>query len=397
MMETSNSILDDCREYLGDRPCAHRRLCEGCAHYDPISHQICIIKLGALGDVIRTLCILPELRRQYPKARITWVTLDRAARLLMDHPLIDRVMTFDPAACMSLAAERFDLVLSLDKEPQPCSLAMMLRSTDKRGVGLNDYGKPIALGPQSAHYMLLGLSDELKFERNRSTYPRLIHEAVGLPYRGERYELPVAPRRAADAHERLERWGWSADQPTLGINVGAGTAFANKMWPTGRLSEVIRQLHEDQPDTQVLLLGGPGEREIMDDLLAEHPWVIHTGHDNDERALVTLVDACDVLFTGDTMAMHVAIARQRRVVVFFGPTCEQEIDLYTLGEKLIARTPCAPCYKRVCDHQDQCLDLISIDHACAAIGRQLDIAARGDVPLPVVAAQADVVEDALAA
>lgn len=397
MTDSFDIIHDDCRHYRGDRPCIHRRACDGCAHHDPFIEQVCVIKFASLGDVVRTLCILPELRRQYPKARITWVTLPRAARLIEDHPLIDRVLSFDAHTALILAAERFDLVLSLDKEPEPCALAIALRSDDTRGVGLNDFGKPIALTDHAAHYMRLGLSDELKFHRNRSSYPRLIHEAVGLPYRGHSYELPLASEVDQAARERLAGWGWSPGLPTLGINVGAGDVFANKMWQPDRIAQLLAQLKSRLHDTQVLLLGGPAERHIMDDLLARHPWLIHTGHDNDERSFVALVNACDVLFTGDTMAMHIAIARSKRLVVFFGPTCEQEIDLFNLGEKLIARTPCSPCYKRNCDQHDQCLDAISITHACDAIARQLDLAGRRDLSLPIVATRSDPKEDVLAA
>ena len=54
-----------------------------------------MIKLGALGDVIRTPCILPELRRQYPAAQITWVSLPNGCRMLSGHPQIDRLLPFD--------------------------------------------------------------------------------------------------------------------------------------------------------------------------------------------------------------------------------------------------------------------------------------------------------------
>ena len=84
-----------------------------------------------------------------------------------------------------------------------------------------------------------------------------------------------------------------------------------------------------------------------------------------------MVNACDVLFTGDTMAMHVAVALAKRVVAFFGPTCQQEIDLFGRGVKLVAQVPCGPCYKRACDHQNACVHEVPVGQAAAAIGRVL--------------------------
>jgi heptosyltransferase-2 len=79
--------------------------------------------------------------------------------------------------------------------------------------------------------------------------------------------------------------------------------------------------------------------------------------------------------------MHVAIARKRHVVVLFGPTCQQEIDVFGRGEKLIATLPCAPCYKRVCDHHDACIDAITLQSATQAVGRVLRRGIRREIPL----------------
>jgi ADP-heptose:LPS heptosyltransferase len=58
--------------------------------------------LAALGDVIRTLCILPELRRLYPAAHITWVSQANGCRMLAGHAMIDRVLPFDALTSLVL-------------------------------------------------------------------------------------------------------------------------------------------------------------------------------------------------------------------------------------------------------------------------------------------------------
>jgi heptosyltransferase-2 len=107
----------------------------------------------------------------------------------------------------------------------------------------------------------------------------------------------------------------------------------------------------------------------MAELHAMLPWLIQSGHDNDAQTFVGLIDHCDAIFCGDTLAMHLALARQRGVVAFFGPTCEQEIDLFGLGEKLVAGSACSPCYKRHCDMQDVCLTAVPTGSALDAIRR----------------------------
>lgn len=386
-------IAPDCRHYLGDRPCAHNRLCNDCPHYEPYSHRICVIKLGALGDVIRTLCILPHLRRQYPQSHITWVSKPNGCRMLAGHAMIDRLMPFDAITAMTLSHETFDTVINLDKEPQPSALAMSLRASCKLGIGLSEFGTPVPLNPEAYPYFRLGLSDDLKFHRNTKSYPQLVYEAMGWSYQGQRYELPIDESARERVRFHLATLGWRSDRQTLGINVGAGHVFANKMWAAPQIVDVIRLMRDQLPDAQILLLGGPDERPIINaiharlQMLDVHEGIIDSGTDHDEPSFIALVDTCDVVLTGDTMAMHVAIARGKQAVVFFGPTCEQEIDLFGSGEKLIAQMPCAPCYKRQCDQDNICVQQVDANTAVEAIRRSLGRAQGVEYALPVMASR----------
>ena len=47
--------------------------------------KILIIKLGALGDVIRTTSILKGLKEKYPNCKIDWVTYKYCFELLQIH------------------------------------------------------------------------------------------------------------------------------------------------------------------------------------------------------------------------------------------------------------------------------------------------------------------------
>ncbi|MAX22932.1 MAG: glycosyl transferase [Phycisphaeraceae bacterium] len=373
----ASSLAPDCRHYRGDKPCFANRLCGGCDHYAPYDARICIIKLGALGDVVRTLCILPELRSQYRNAQITWITKPNAARMLAGHPDIDRLLVFDAINAMTLMREEFDLMICLDKEAEPAGLAMGIQAKKKLGVGLSRHGTPIPLNDEAVSYFELGLSDDLKFNLNTKTYQELVYSAFGWQYNKQRYTLPLDADERAKHVSRLSEQGWDEARPTLGINVGAGKVFANKMWPAGKQAALIQELKALEPGLQVLLLGGPDERPIIDeiirklDLAGASEGVFDGETHHKEPAFVALVDLCTVLLSGDTMAMHVAIALEKGVVVLFGPTCQQEIALYGQGEKLVADVACGPCYKRTCDQGDVCLDAVEMDDAVKAVRRVL--------------------------
>lgn len=95
------------------------------------------------------------------------------------------------------------------------------------------------------------------------------------------------------------------------------------------------------------------------------------GCNNTVRHFAALVDRCDVVVTGDTLAMHLSLALGRRTVVLFGPTSAPEIELYGLGEKVVPDMTCLSCYKTSCDFVPNCMDLISTDMVERAVVRQL--------------------------
>jgi heptosyltransferase-2 len=135
--------------------------------------------------------------------------------------------------------------------------------------------------------------------------------------------------------------------------------------------ELIGRLRQ-HGNLQFLLLGGPGERERNERLkAASSVRLLDPGCENPVRHFAALLGHSDVVVTGDTLAMHLALAQKRRTVVVFGPTSAAEIDLYGLGEKVIPDMTCLSCYKTACDFVPNCMDLISTAMVEAAVLRQL--------------------------
>ncbi len=360
-------IAYDCRHFRSDRPCVFKEKCK-CEYYDRIGYRVVIIKLGALGDVIRTVCLLDTLKREYPRCHITWVTSEEAVDLLKYDSRVDRVVTFDTQGIVALLNQRFDLVLSLDKEPGPAGLCNMLKSEDKRGICLSEWGTSKPCNKECESYFELGLDDEKKFYLNDKSYPELIHEALGLRYERKAYRLCCAESDLEWARAKFLRWrGVGNDNlKFVGVNTGAGSIFANKSLNKWQWKELIELL--DEAGFRVVLLGGKAERDknawLVDNVRCK---VFDAGCDNSLGQFVGLVSQCDVMISGDTFGLHVAIARGVKVVALFGPTCHQEIDLFDNGVKVISPAECGPCYKRYCSKSPNCMDMIRLEEIMEGI------------------------------
>jgi len=143
---------------------------------------------------------------------------------------------------------------------------------------------------------------------------------------------------------------------------------------------------------QFVLLGGPEERERHQGLMAStRVPLIDSGCGNSVRHFAAIIAACGVVVAGDTLAMHLSLALERRTVVLFGPTSSAEIEMYGLGEKVVPQMDCLSCYKPKCDFMPNCMDLITTEMVGAAVERQLSafqqeqmLPKYGEQPLPLL-------------
>ena len=221
----------------------------------------------------------------------------------------------------------------------------------------------------------MGLSDDFKFFRNRLTHQQILGRMAELEDEPGEYDLTISDSARARARQTFDRLGLPAGRPVVGINTGCGPVFETKAWTESGFTELIRSLGEDGR-VSVLLLGGTREAELHERLTdvcgdLTGRTVFDAGTDNPLEDFFALVDVCGVVVSTDSLAMHVGIALKKRVVAFFGPTCEQEIDLFGRGEKIVTDYDCSPCYLKTCDVRPSCMQALSAETVEAAVRRQL--------------------------
>jgi len=89
--------------------------------------------------------------------------------------------------------------------------------------------------------------------------------------------------------------------------------------------------------------------------------LFESGTNNTIREFASLINLCDLIITSDSLAMHIAIALKKHVIVFFGPTSSAEIELYGRGIKIEAPIECVCCYLTKCSKSPTCMDNLTVD------------------------------------
>ncbi|MEZ0391442.1 MAG: glycosyltransferase family 9 protein [Pseudobdellovibrionaceae bacterium] len=357
-----------CRFFNGYKPCGKNSNCSAdCPSFERVNQSVLLIHLGALGAVVRSTALLQKIKEKYPQSLITWVTDAPAQQLLKNHPLVDRVLTTGSEDLLQLSALEFDLAFVVDKSLKATGV---LKSTKAKQVyGFRAEARTGAIlpaTPAATELWSLGLNDEKKFFQNQKTEIQLICEALELgPMPLPAYDLPLSDLEARLCSQRKKQWSLNFRQPVIGINTGCANVIPAKKLTVEYQRRMI-QAFLDSGFENLVLLGGP-EDEIRNQQIGQGLPIFQSSTGLGLRDGLVSVAACDLVVTGDSLGMHMAISQSKFVIAWFGPTCAQEIELYGKGVKIQSQAACGPCWKRSCDKAQMCYDQVDLGSILQAI------------------------------
>ncbi|QJX45594.1 glycosyltransferase family 9 protein [Hymenobacter taeanensis] len=352
------TVHPDCRHFRGDIPCRpnkeHGYQCANCPVYAPIEQRILIIKLGAIGDVIRTTPLLRRLRQEFPAAKITWLTLTPA---ILPAGEIDEVLKLDLPAVLHLQQREFDLLFNLDKDKEACALHDSIRAHQKFGYRLHpEYGVAWPSNALADHKFLTGVFNELSLQ-NQKPYVQEIFELCGFEFTGEEYVF--------DTHQD-KGYDWSGLPTTglrIGLNTGCGDRWTTRLWSDEKWVTLIGELQ--QAGYTPVLLGGLAEDERNQRLHAA-TGAAYLGTFPLEQ-FINLMYQMDAIVTQVTMAMHISIALRKPTILMNNIFNPYEFDLYGRGQLVQPDRQCVCFYRGTCKLGISCMEELPAEKVFAAV------------------------------
>lgn len=286
------------------------------------------MRLGAVGDVARTLPAAASLRAAYPGAHLAWLVEPAAASLLEGQPWIDEVLVFPRPALVAalrglapgsllrtlraflarLRARRFELVVDFHSILRSALLA--LASGARRRVG---YGPPFgrelawALATHRARIVPPHLS---RFERNDG-----LVRFLGVDARAALPPLRVDPSAATALRGRL-----GPGPAPIAMHPGTSAAASGKRLPASVYARAARALASEL-GLPIVVTHGPAEDDLR---LARAVVRDAAGAARLAPPTPTLVDLAAllagvrVLIAPDTGPLHVAALVGTPVVQLLG-------------------------------------------------------------------------------
>lgn len=317
--------------------------------------KILILKIGAIGDVVMTSCILPFIK-EHNDCQITWIIGKTAAPIISATQMVDELIVLDDEKLLKgnffqrlseifklwrkIAFKKFDLALSCHVDIRYRFLVWPVIKKKFRFFSRNKRYIPGRY--HASEYIRLLTGEEGSFTYSVK-YPRLVDS---FP----EHLLPL----------------FSKDKKRVALLPGgAKNLLANnsqRRWPIENYVKLAEKfLHEGH---QVLLLGSASDQWTLP--FFEKLNVLDVIGKTELLELVSLLKRMDLFITHDSGPMHLAKLAGCRTIALFGPTQPSEFlgnstHIHPLwGGKALS---CRPCYdgKRFAScSRNLCMENISL-------------------------------------
>jgi ADP-heptose:LPS heptosyltransferase len=366
-----------------------------------LADRVLIIRLGAMGDVVRTLPAVSLLRTIYPGAHLAWLVEPGAAGVVEASGTVDEVLSFPREELMAslgagdvsgfvrrlgaftrrLRDRRFELVLDFHGILKSGLLSRLSGAPLRHGFGrgvAREFSDLFA-----NRHVQLSDAHVSRFDRNAALVAAL----------SPCQRSPQAPMLHASAlaiarlTARLRGTGWERSKGFVLIHPGSSAGASFKRYPPAAWVQVAEHLAGDGLEVWVTCGPNQSERNLKEEIVrgaggAAVPAPETRSFDD----LLVLLGRAAVFASSDSGPLHAASLAGVPVVQLLGPTDPVFNAPWnaTPARRLHYSLPCSPC-RRGCG-DPACMRAIAPTRVAEAI---VELARRGSTPAnPVVEGRA---------
>ncbi len=293
---------------------------------------VLVLRLGAMGDIVRTLPAVRLVRRGLPDARIHWVAWEPWTVLLEGHPDLDGTIAVPRRRLRELSRSvrgwpaltvAIENLIGSVRALRP-SLALDFHGDLRTGLlGLTS-GASVRIGYEghqqkegnrwlTTHRVPAGSRRRCRIERNLDLVRALSLAVEPLPDAGLPLDIHARSEAAAIRAALIGGGGEYAV-----INPGASRAQRYKKPPAGLLAAAAVALAERQ--IRPVVVCGPGEEDDARQVVDSSRGAAAAAPPTSIPALAALLSGARLFVGGDSGPLHLACGVGCPVVALYGPT-----------------------------------------------------------------------------
>ncbi len=344
--------------------------------------RILIIRLSAVGDVLRVLPAYQVIKKQFPGSFVAWVVEEKAADIIKAHKGVDQVFIFPKERLLrqlrsprrifnglkefrtfmsEIRKDRFDLVFDFHGLFKSGVISLFSGAPDRYG-----FSRPCTKELNflfNNHRFALNPRHVSRIERNLALLRGMGLDTAHDP---PQIYIPEGDREKIQSFFKQSRIDFN--RPVIAVHPGTSPTTPYKRWDSYRYAVTADQAIEDNA-AQIVFTWAGKEREMVEEIMSQmkHRALIAPETQN-LCQLAHIFRLCDLYLGSDTGPMHLAAFTGTPVVALFGPTDHVVNEPYTSTPHIIIRNDieCSPCRKYNCSRR-HCMKGIKEESVMRAI------------------------------
>jgi len=282
-----------------------------------------VVRLGAIGDCLRTLPAVRRLRQERPTARIGWCVEHGVVPVLEGNPDVDRFHVLErralragPTAALTearrltreLRDERYDVALDFHGRFKSGVVSLLSGARCRIGYARGD--------STELNHLFTNVHVKLE-DRWENRVLRFLHLLAPLGIRTHfdasetgLYVAPVMRRQA-------EQWYTEIGAPTLAVYPGSSRRRARDRWPADKWSELLARL--GRTGVASVVFWGPEEAELVQAIAAKAGQSCRFAPATTLPEMMAMIGCFRAFIGSDTAAMHMAWLQGVATAVFTSP------------------------------------------------------------------------------
>lgn len=277
--------------------------------------KILIIQTAFIGDVILATSLVETLAKSKPEAEISFMLRNGNESLVANNPHIKKVLIWDKKGgkwkslrqlIAQVRSENFDEVINLQRFGSTGFLTWRSGAKNKVGFSKNPFSFSFEIKKEHQ----VGERSDAQFsheiERNHSLIEHLVPNAEA--------EKP----RMYPSSEDFSAIGHLVAEPF--VTMAPASVWFTKQFPKAQWILLCNQLN-----TRVLLIGGPGDGALCDEIIAgsENNRIENLAGKLSFTQSAALMSKASMNYVNDSAPLHMASAMNAPVTAFFCSTIPQ--------------------------------------------------------------------------
>jgi lipopolysaccharide heptosyltransferase I len=350
------------------------------------NQKILILRLSAVGDVIRTLPAVKALKECYSSSSISWIVEEPSKALLESQPEIDEVILFprmkwvngikSSRRMVKTLVEMYRFVVDLRR--RNFDVVLDFHGILKSGLLSFFSGSPKRIGfdrrsSKEGNFLFSNKKVNLP-EKKMSRFQKNFELLRGMELEVKEFQLKL--HIPLEDKEYVESFFQpllpSLKRPFIAIHPGTSQKTLYKRWMPIQYVQLADRLISELKATVIFTWGSEELNWVEDIRKVMKGKSILAPRTESLTQLGEILRHCDLYIGGDTGPMHIASLIGIPVVVIYGPTDPIENEPFGKHKKVRKEVGCNPCRNRSCK-EITCLKVISVDDVFKASKEILSI------------------------